>query len=100
MTREIAHSAWKAAETVKKLSDRAPRIAHRRRGDAIEDALVSFGRWVLVHVFDDDAAADAAIGADAFHNPVRQNRAPARRRPRTPGPRRSPSQARPPRRRR
>ena len=26
-------------------------------GDAIEDALVSFGRWILINVFDDDAAA-------------------------------------------
>ncbi len=35
--------------------------------DAIEDALVSFGRWMLVHVFDDDAAA--ALG-DRRDNPV------------------------------
>ncbi len=35
--------------------------------DVIEDALVSFGRWVLVNVFDDDAAA----ALDGRHdNPV------------------------------
>ncbi len=26
-------------------------------GDAIEDALVSYGRWILINVFDDDAAS-------------------------------------------
>ena len=35
--------------------------------DVMEDALVSFGRWVLVNVFDDDAAA----ALDGRHdNPV------------------------------
>jgi hypothetical protein len=40
----------------RKLLAEALRRAEETR-DAIEDALVSFGRWVLVHVFDDDAAA-------------------------------------------
>lgn len=35
--------------------------------DTMEDALVSFGRWVLVNVFDDDAGAALGGGRD---NPV------------------------------
>jgi len=50
----------------RKLVAEALRRAEDTR-NVMEDALVSFGRWVLVHVFDDDAAAALDRRAD---NPV------------------------------
>lgn len=50
----------------RKLLAEALRRAEETR-DVIEDALVSFGRWLLVNVFDDDAAAALE---DRRDNPV------------------------------
>lgn len=53
-------------QSQRKLLAEALRRAEETR-DVIEDALVSFGRWMLVNVFDDDAAA--ALD-DRRQNPV------------------------------
>lgn len=66
-SRELAVAAPNPLDAPqRKVLAEALRRAEETR-DVIEDALVSFGRWVLVNVFDDDAAA----ALDGRHdNPV------------------------------
>jgi hypothetical protein len=66
-SRELALAAPTALDAPqRKVLAEALRRAEETR-DVIEDALVSYGRWVLVNVFDDDAAA----ALDGRHdNPV------------------------------
>lgn len=65
-TAMVKHEPASLSKNEQRLLNEALRRGEETR-DAVEDALVSYGRWILVNVFDDDAAR---VFDDKQSNPV------------------------------